>query len=214
MCKWCVYLIRLNSCPERQWRPSMPSQTTNAPTIRNEMASSMPNPYESWGTRRKRIPISRMQIPMLTSLLSRCSKESWVMSFWQVSQEEARRCRQQRHCRQAGHTVPGIEQSNTSQLSSTIFPFQKISCFSNQWCCSYSCAKYSTLKSAAISCVRYTCYLKTKQFGNKRTKKVSSSRWKNSYKNDFYGAPEEIQISKFSFNNSNNDQSQNSEAYR
>ncbi len=47
------------------------------------------------------------------------------MSFWQVSQEELRRCRQQRHCRQAGHTVPGIEQSDTSQLSSTISPFRR-----------------------------------------------------------------------------------------
>jgi hypothetical protein len=67
------------------------------------------------------------------------------MSFWQVSQEEPRRCRQQRHCRHAGHMVPGIEQSNTSQLSSTISPFQ------------------------------YINYLKAKQFGNKRAKNISST---------------------------------------
>jgi hypothetical protein len=46
------------------------------------------------------------------------------MSLWQVSQEEARRCLQQRHCKQAGQVVPGIEQSVISQLSSMISPFQ------------------------------------------------------------------------------------------
>jgi len=34
-------------------------------------------PYESWGTRRKRIPQSRIQRPMLTSLPSRFSKDPW-----------------------------------------------------------------------------------------------------------------------------------------
>ena len=57
-------------------------------------------------------------------------------------------------------------------------------------------------------------YLKTKQFWNKRAKNISSTRWKNSYKNYFNGAPKEIQFGKFSFNDSNNDKSKYSETQR
>ena len=114
-----------------QARASIPSQISNAPTTSIATASSITIPYMSWGMRRKRIPQSRMQSPMLSSPLNRSSKRSLDMSFWHASQDEARRCRQHKHCRQAGHVVPGIEQSTISQLSSMILPFQKICCISN-----------------------------------------------------------------------------------
>lgn len=132
-----IYLNLLNQCPEPHAYANNPSQVSNEPTISNEMASSMTVPYASCGMRRKRIPQSRMHRPMLTSLLSRLSKDPVDISFWQVSQEESRRCRQQRHCKHAGHVEPGIEQSTISQLSSTISPFQRIRCISNPRYCSY-----------------------------------------------------------------------------
>ena len=119
---------------DRQARASIPSHISSEPTTSIATASSITIPYMSWGMRRKRIPQSRMQSPMLSSPLNRSSKRSLDMSFWHTSQEEARRCRQQRHCRQAGHVVPGIEHSNISQLSSMILPFPKICCILNQWC--------------------------------------------------------------------------------
>ena len=134
---------------------SAPSHISNKPTTRNKMASSMVVPYESWGTRRKRIPHRRMQRPMLTSLPRRCSKDPWVKSFWQVSQEEACRCFQQRHCRQAGHLVPGIEQFGASQLSSTISPFQKICCFSNQSYYAYPTQSIAQVKVLQFIDTRY-----------------------------------------------------------
>jgi len=121
----------LNPCTMPQARASIPSHISSEPTTSIATASSITIPYMSWGMRRKRIPQSTMQSPMLSSPLNRRSKRSLDMSFWHASQEEARRCLQQRHCRQAGHVVPGIEQSTISQLSSMIRPFQKIRCISN-----------------------------------------------------------------------------------
>ena len=121
----------LNPCLMFQARASIPSQIRSEPTTSIATASSITIPYMSWGMRRKRIPQSRMQRPMITSPLDRSSKGSRDISFWHASQEEARRCRQHKHCKQAGHTVPGIEQSTISQLSSMISPFQKICCISN-----------------------------------------------------------------------------------
>jgi hypothetical protein len=127
---------QMHSYMDHQARASMPSQISSEPTTSIATASSITIPYMSCGMRRKRIPQRRMQRPMITSPLDRRSKRSLDMSFWHVSQEEARRCRQHKHCKQAGHTVPGIEQSSISQLSSMIRPFQKIRCFSNKLCCS------------------------------------------------------------------------------
>ena len=122
---------------DHQARASIPSHISSEPTTSIATASSITIPYMSWGMRRKRIPQRRIQRPMLSSPLNRSSKRSLDMSFWHASQEEARRCRQHKHCRQAGHVVPGIEHSNISQLSSMILPFQKIRCILNSRCCSY-----------------------------------------------------------------------------
>ena len=129
--KLSVYPNGLNSYSEYQACASIPSQISSEPTTSIATASSITIPYMSWGMRRKRIPQSRIQSPMLSSPLNRSSKRSLAMSFWHASQEEVRRCRQHKHCRQAGHVVPGIVHSNISQLSSMILPFQKIRCILN-----------------------------------------------------------------------------------
>src|SRR2546425_4361759 len=76
-------------------------------------------PSESRGKRRKRRPQSSTLKPMLTSRASRSSKDGSYKSLWQVSQEELRRCCQQKHRPQSGQIVPGREQPVISHLFSS-----------------------------------------------------------------------------------------------
>ena len=153
---WCAAtssgtLFRMRLSSERQARASRPSHMSIEPTTRSEMASWMTIPPVSRGKRRKRIPQSSMLRPMLESLASRCSKDPWDKSLWQVSQEERCRCCQHKHCSQAGQIVPGIEQSSASQQSSFMTsPFQKVCCSSDRWSCPSPAQSIAHVRSASI----------------------------------------------------------------